>query len=105
MRNHRLNRLALLTQGVALVGIGMSALAACNDPPHVNSPPPDRPNINSPPQQPLPSAAPVEPDHVNGPATPPPTASGSASSAVAPVPVPAHVNAMPKKPPPPPAKP
>lgn len=45
MRNHRLGRLALLTQGVALVGLGMTQLACGKDasppvePVHVNSPP------------------------------------------------------------------
>ena len=43
MRSHRLNRLALLTQGVALVGLGAADIACSKEPVpeqlHINSPP------------------------------------------------------------------
>ncbi len=62
MRSHRLNRLALLTQGVALIGLGAADMACSKEPVsepiHINSPPqpdpvPDaasfpRPTINAP---------------------------------------------------------
>ena len=92
MRNHRLNRLALLTQGIALVGFGISTTLACGDPPHVNSAPPQSP----------------EPPHVNAPPSPGPVASPSAADAGAADPTPPatppptspiHVNSPPKKPP------
>ena len=105
MRSHRLNRLALLTQGAALVGLGLSALA-CGDPPHVNAPP----------KEPVvaPEPAAPKPEHMNAP--PPsgsasPVASGSSSAAVNVLPpgtppkAPMHVNSPPKPPPPAPTKP
>lgn len=60
MRSHRLNRLALLTQGVALIGLGATDLACgkekTNEQIHINSPPQpvptmdaQPPTINSPP--------------------------------------------------------
>jgi hypothetical protein len=77
MRSHRLTRLALLTHGVALVGLGSADLACSkepvNEPIHVNSPP-----LPLPPQ-PMTDAEPI---HVDSPpiqtdagapsATPPP---------------------------------
>ena len=70
MRSHRLNRLALLTQGAALVGLGLSQLACGKD-----------------------AAPPNEPIHVNATAT-----SASASASAAPAPsegTPKRVNAPP----------
>jgi hypothetical protein len=63
MRSHRLNRLALLTHGVALIGLGGADLACSkepvNDPISVNSPPQPTPafdaaaiNVNAPPMAP-----------------------------------------------------
>ena len=59
MRAHRLRRLQLLTQGVALLGMGV-AETACQSPPdsiHINAPyvPPDA------------GQPPVEPPHLNAP--------------------------------------
>jgi len=93
MRSHRLNRLALLTQGVALVGLGISALA-CGDPPRVNAPPSEPPQVNSPPKEPPVASASATPSASSSAVTkgPPPTA-------------PMHVNSPPMKPPPAPTKP
>ncbi len=47
MRSHRLDRLAKLTKGVALVGLGLTE-AACGGEPRVNSPHKDeKPNVNT----------------------------------------------------------
>ena len=46
MLDHRLRRLAQLTKGAALVGIG-SVFACGGEPTHVNSPPDNLPHINS----------------------------------------------------------
>ena len=65
MRSHRLNRLALLTQGVALIGLGASDMACSKepvaDPIHVNSPPQD------PPPQPAADAASLPRPTMNAP--------------------------------------
>jgi len=65
MRNHRLDRLARLTQGAALVGLGMTQLACSKDgtsppaePVHVNSPPMPRPEVDAAPPAALPSESP-----------------------------------------------
>jgi hypothetical protein len=47
MRPHRLSRLTLLTQGLALIGIGAGE-SACHKEPMVNGPDPDL-HINAPP--------------------------------------------------------
>src|SRR5690348_3658876 len=98
MRHHRLNRLALLTQGAALVGLGISQLGCGKD----AAPPTERPHINSPPE-PVPADAASPP-----PPTPTASASGSSSATsvvgVAP-PSPIRVNAPPKKLPPAPTNP
>lgn len=93
MRSHRLSRLALLTQGVALVGLGLSELACSKDPPPVTSGS-EPPHMNAPPESPPP------PKHVNAPETPPPDASTPLPPSPA---TPHHVNAP--KPPDPPKKP
>ena len=85
MRSHRLNRLTLLTQGIALIGFGMSELACGNaSPPIVNGPAPEAPHVNAPP-------APTEPAHVNAPPTTAPSGSASATP-LSPKP-PTHTNA------------
>ena len=71
MRNHRLGRLALLTRGAALVGLGMTQLACGKDatpptePSHVNSPPMPRPEVDAAP--PGPSVPPDLPPTTNAP--------------------------------------
>ena len=60
MRSHRLNRLALLTQGVALIGLGAADMACSKEPV------PDPISVNSPPQ-PEPSRQPT----MNAPYFPP----------------------------------
>jgi hypothetical protein len=97
MRDHRLNRLALLTQGVALVGLGISQLGCGKD----AAPPNELPHINAPPQ-------PVSTDAAPPVAPPTPSASaassaGNAAFAIPPSPI--RVNAPPKKPPPAPTNP
>jgi hypothetical protein len=63
MRSHRLNRLALLTHGVALIGLGGADLGCSKEPVtepiHINSPPEPTPawdaaaiNVNAPPISP-----------------------------------------------------
>jgi hypothetical protein len=84
MRSHRLNRLTLLTQGIALVGFGMSELA-CGNKPTVNGPAPEEPHINAPPTP--------EPAHVNAMPTPGPSASGSGSATPSAPKPPIHTNA------------
>ena len=99
MHRHRLERLARLTTGAAL--LGASALAGCNNEPKA---------INSPDPQPHPNAtAQPDPIHVNAPPDPQPSASTasnpsatpSASAQQPPRPIthtmnaPAHVNAIP----------
>lgn len=64
MRSHRLNRLALLTQGVALIGLG-AGNAACSKEP-VNDPI----SVNSPPQTPEPPAWDAAAIHINAPPIP-----------------------------------
>ena len=64
MRNRRLGRLALLTQGAALVGLGMTQLACRKD----ATPPAEPVHVNSPPLPPLP---PLPPASASA-ATPPP---------------------------------
>jgi hypothetical protein len=80
MLRHRLTRLSQLTQGAALVGLGLGLtnLACSGPPPHVNS----GPDTSA-----TPSAAPAEPKHVNAPAADPPATPPSA-----PPDPPAHVN-------------
>jgi hypothetical protein len=79
MRSHRLDRLALLTQGIALIGFGLADVACgkdgapASDPPHLNAPPAPASATPSAP------AAPVEPPHVNAPPAPAPSASSSAT--------------------------
>ncbi len=49
MRHHRLSRLTLLTQGLALIGLGVGE-SACHKEPMVNGPAPDTDlHINAPP--------------------------------------------------------
>ena len=71
MRAHRLNRLALLTRGIAVVGLGLADLA-CGK----SAPAPEEPHINSPPEpSPLNAAdpAPTVPFHtINAPPDPTP---------------------------------
>ncbi len=97
MGNHRLRRLAQLTQGAALIGLGFSAAACAKDPPVVNAPIEDKPHINAPPTpMPSASAAPaasqttVDPPSVNSPPPqkpkPMPTASTSFDPTKAPLP-------------------
>lgn len=83
MRSHRLSRLAVLTQGVALVGFGLAELA-CSKEPNVNGPVKEGPHINAPPDKPMPSSSAPEPPHVNAPiaqGTSAPSASAAAPSA------------------------
>lgn len=67
MRSHRLDRLARLTQGAALVGLGVFAAGCNNEPKHTNAPDPN---------------ATGEPIHINATATPQPSASVTAPTAV-----------------------
>jgi hypothetical protein len=82
MHSHRLQRLARLTTGAALVGA--SVLGGCKEEPtSVNAPEPTvHPNATA------------EPIHVNAPPTPTPPVSASASASASQPPV--HVNAPPK---------
>lgn len=104
MHDHRFKRLARLTQGVALLGLGVTA--GCHkDPPPMQ---PDEPHINSPPEPPASATAPpsattptppkVEDMHINS----PPTSSGPAAPSASPsasTPRPKHTNApAPQKP-------
>ena len=74
MHRHRLDRLAKLTRGAALVGLG-AAFACHDDPPHTNGPAPDpTPHIN----------ATAEPVHTNAPPAPDPSAAPTAAPSVAP---------------------
>lgn len=66
MRSHRLDRLTRLTQGAALVGLGVFAAGCNNEPKHTNAPDPNGSH---------------EPIHVN--ATAEPTAPPSASAPIA----------------------
>ncbi len=106
MHKHRLDRLARLTQGVALLGFGVGSLAACNnDPKHINSPDPNEPiHVNATaeptgstaPSAPTPSASTPpagtgSPVGMNGPTTPTPSASASGSAAPKPT-TPPHIN-------------
>jgi hypothetical protein len=75
MRHHRLDRLARLTQGAALVGMGLFDVA-CNKEPVK----PEEPHINSPPQpDPTPSNI-----GINATATPPPADTPDAGGAAPP---------------------
>jgi hypothetical protein len=107
MKNHRLSRLTLLTQGIALIGFGMSELACAKEQPNINGPKPDdQLHINAPPQ-PTASDSAVVPTgdnmpHMNATATPPSSASAapstSGSTTAPPKPLsPPHTNA-PRKP-------
>ena len=108
MKNHRLSRLTLLTQGIALIGFGMSELACAKEQPNVNGPKPDdQLHINAPPQ-PTASDSAVVPTgdnmpHMNATATPPssasaaPSTSGSTTAPPKP-PMPPHTNAPNRKP-------
>lgn len=49
MRSHRLSRLTKLTQGAALVSVGLGFGTACKDPPHTNASDPGKPHVNAPP--------------------------------------------------------
>ena len=90
MPSRRLQRLAALTQGLALVGLGVSASACNNDPPHVNSPP-QPPVMNAPVEQPGGDASALGPDH-DASTTPPVPVVGDAGRFIPP-----HtVNAPPK---------
>lgn len=119
MRPHRLNRLARLTRGAALVGLGLAAPACGKDPatpgegPYINSPPEPKAHINAP--ETPPSAAPVAsetptppaPVHVNATPTPTPTTSSPPAGTATPdgPKAPKHVNSpKPPTPPPPPPK-
>lgn len=87
MRPHRLGRLTLLTQGLALVGLGAFAPACQKEPSMVNGPDPNL-HINAPPT-PMDAAADPEP---------------SRDAAVT-LPIPSNrptMNAPPQMPPPPP---
>ena len=106
MRNHRLGRLALLTQGAALVGLGMTQLACGKDatppvePLHVNSPPIPQAEVDAAPPAPSAQAAPsagTPPEAPHTPNAPPPTVSdaGVGSGITRPM-----MNAPPKKLPP-----
>ena len=103
MGNHRLRRLAQLTQGAALIGLGLST-SACEKDPQVNAPYKEKPHINAPPD-PQPSASvassasapePVDPPHVNSPAPkepkPAPSVSPSASGKLPQPALPKHTN-------------
>lgn len=101
MRRHRLHRLTLLTQGVALVGLGLAEGACHKDPPPLQ---PDEPHINAPPDPTVsaPTPPPSVPVHVNAPAptTPPsaaPLASGAPSAAATGPKPPKHTNSPPQK--------
>lgn len=100
MRSHRLDRLARLTQGIALVGLGISE-AACGGEPRVNSPRRDeQPHINGPRDD---GPAPVTDAGVTGAPKP---FEGSVNSVRAdedPAGPPHKVNATPKTTPTPPA--
>ena len=104
MRSHRLSRLTLLTQGIALIGFGMSELACAKEQPTVNGPSPEPHHINAPPDPPA-SASAVPPGselpHMNATATPPPSGSAAPSSSTTTTPPPVkpmpHTNA-PRKP-------
>lgn len=67
MRNHRLGRLALLTQGAALVGLGMTQLACRKD----ATPPAEPVHVNSPPLSPASASAATPPPPVLTANTPP----------------------------------
>jgi hypothetical protein len=105
MRSHRLSRLTLLTQGIALIGFGMSELACAKDQPNVNGPNPEPLHINAPPTPTASDSAVVPtPDnmpHMNATATPPASASAAPSSSTTAPPVPSpprHTNAPSRKP-------
>jgi len=86
MRSHRLSRLAVLTQGVALVGFGLAEIA-CSKEPNVNGPVKEGPHINAPPDKPTPSSSAPEAPHVNAPiaqGTSAPSASAAPSALAAP---------------------
>ncbi|CAN5613242.1 hypothetical protein BH09MYX1_BH09MYX1_63050 [soil metagenome] len=104
MRKHRLDRLAKLTQGAALLGLGVLAAACNNEPRQVNSPDPtgstEPIHVNSPPSAtettPAPSAS-QAPPMINAPpsAAPSvvPSAAPSTKPSTAPL-VPVHMNAQ-----------
>jgi hypothetical protein len=101
MVSHRLSRLTLLTQGAALVGLGLSHLACGNDPPvasptnpvneptHVNAPAPPASEAASAP-------TPPPPHTMNAPADVGPTDAGAPPPG--PPKTPLHVNSPPKQP-------
>ncbi len=84
VRPHRLQRLKLLTQGAALLGLG--SVEACQqqgEPPHINSPyiAPDAGPDGAAAATPAPPP-PVEPPHINSPYVPPDA--GASTSGAAP---------------------
>jgi hypothetical protein len=102
MRPHRLARLALLTKGAALVGLGSAAMLGCHkdekavDPDfHINAPPDPTPHANATatPPSATPSASAPPDFHINAPPTDPQqhphtNATATPPSATAPVPPP-----------------
>jgi hypothetical protein len=103
MREHRLGRLASLTQGAALVGLGLVQTGCGKD----GAPPTEPPHVNAPPQPTMvvaaPDAGPLPPPTTND--APPTTNAAPTIGAVdagAPRPT---LNAPPKKIPPAPGKP
>jgi hypothetical protein len=86
MRPHRLDRLARLTQGIALVGLGISE-AACGGEPRVNAPHPDeQPHVNAPPMGHDADAGAASP------AAPAGSGTGAATPPAAPNPMPPRTN-------------
>jgi hypothetical protein len=74
MRHHRLERLARLTQGAALVGASLFDVACGKEPVK-----PEEPHINSPPN---PTPTESVPLGMNATATPPPTAATDAGASM-----------------------
>lgn len=95
MRPHRLSRLTLLTQGIALVGFGVNETACHKDVTYVNGPDPDI-HINAPPA-PMDAAPSVDPQQQQDAAVTLPIPSNRPTMNAPPQlpPNPPHGNAMP----------
>jgi hypothetical protein len=63
MHSHRLRRLTRLTQGVALIGLGLGKVGCATEPPHVNAPysEADAGGLASPAADPIDAGAPLTP--------------------------------------------
>ena len=96
MRAHRLKRLQLLTQGVALLGLGGVEAACHNEPPdtvHINAP-------YTPPDAGAQAEPTVEPPHVNAPYIAPDASAATAPTASAQLATSATASAAPSGAPP-----